>query len=184
MQQHVQDGRGCQAVAFELYDGELREVGVVLGNQVVEPEVDIDGESLGESVVHQRDAVEVVLERLPDRLRLIAQVLVEEVAVIVALLEGDGPLSGLFDHVGSEFNTFFARALVIILCFDFEKTQSGCDVGPDAKFLAICMSVLVCDVHVEVVSVKVGRIVRNDALLSRFLNVILFACEFQQQHES
>ena len=52
------------AVAFELDDDEIAHEAVIVGYEVVEPQISIDGEALGLALVDEGDAIEAVLEML------------------------------------------------------------------------------------------------------------------------
>ena len=180
LEQLGQDGRRLVTVALELDDDEIAHEAVVVGYEVVEPQVDIDGESLGLALVDEGDTVEAVLEVFGESLGIVVQIGGDKRIVVVKAEVASGPRLWI-EALGS--GALLLGAPVVVLRLHLKVVDAYMEIGAHAQLLALQMAHLMTVVHRAVLRIVVEGIIRCDDLAVDLLHVILVAGELKQPSE-
>ena len=180
LEQLGQDGRRLVTVALELDDDEVAHEAVVVGYEVVEPQVDIDGEALGLALVDEGDTVEAVLEVFGESLWIVVQIGSDKGIVVVKAEAASGPCLGI-EALGS--GTLLLGAPVVVLRLHLKVVDAYMEIGTHAQLLALQMTHLMAVIHRTVLRIVVEGIIRCDDLAVDLLHVILVAGELKQLSE-
>ena len=150
--QHGQDRRRHEAVALELDDDNVAHKTVVAGDDVVEAEVQVNGQTLGLALVDQGDAVEAVLQLRQHRGCIVVQGLAEEVSILSAA-EVDGRQTAGGEVVKAD--ALLLGTSVVVLGLHLKVIQMRVHVRADAQLLPVGVASLVYMVHLAVGGIKV-----------------------------
>lgn len=168
LSQQCEDGRIDIAVAFQLDDDEVAGLCVLVGLEVVELDVEVDGQSLRLGVVDQCDAVEVILDGLVYVGGVATNQSVQELVILLNL-----SLSG-------HLNALLLRATVVVLGLHFEEGDIAVHVCANAHLLSWGTSVVVLHVEVVVVGVPVSRFVRGYLAAAVELSIVVSLRQLEQ----
>lgn len=124
--EHRENGRWLKTVALQFYDGEPGKRTFLTCSKILKREVGIDGEPLGHRLVHQRDAMETVLNLLLQQLRVNVQYLLQEILS-----------RGIICR-----NTALISLAMIVLGLYFQETQLAVYIRAHTHLLSACMSVM------------------------------------------
>ena len=178
LQQQVEDGRGLQAVALEFDDGQPGHGACGAVGVVDKGQRGVDGESLGAGAVHQRDALELILQRGYQRPVVVTQPAVQKlVDVAAALPDHAGPQRQI---VGGQGHALFVGALVVVLGLHLQVVQPRGHIRPHAQFLAVEMPVLVHDIHRALGGVEVQGVVGRQTQAIGLLGAVLAPSQLKQ----
>ena len=180
LEQLGQDGRWLVAVALELDDDKVAHEAVVACSDVAEPQVDIDGQPLGLAFVDEGDAIEAVLESLREALGIVAQMVGEELVVVVEA-EGAALVGQGIEALGS--GALFLRTPVVVLRLHLQVVDADVEIGTHAEFLTLQMACLMTVIHGVVLGIVIEGIIGCDDLTVDLLDKIFIACELEQLTE-
>ena len=138
--EQVEDGRRHAPVALEFDDGHVVQKSVVVGHDVVEAQVGVDGQPLRHALVHQGDAVEAILQLLIERERVVLQIAAQKLVVLterlVLAMETDAmvwiPRVELMHQ-----HALLLRPPVVVLRLHLQEVQPGVHIAPYAQLLPV-----------------------------------------------
>ena len=133
--QDVEDGGEDVAVALQLYDYQVACSGICVGLVVVERDVEVYGQALGLSVVHECDTLETVLHGLYDVVERSACELAYE--FVAARFDQQLPV------VVGNGDALLLSAPVVVLRLHLKESEVAVEIGPHADLLAGCPPVVV-----------------------------------------
>ena len=178
--QQLQNGGIDIAVALQLDDDQVSDVGVTGVLVVVERDAEVDGESLGESAVDQRDTFKAVLDmglqvgQLEPRLfgnegtRLLGQ-----------RLEAGIGLDGATRHL----DTLLLGAAVIVLVLDLQEGIVRILIFADTYLLTHLSARLMEVVHPMVGGVQIDGVIRSRPLSVRALHIVVGRRDSKQRSQ-
>lgn len=191
LDEHIVHRRGMMTIAFELDDGQVAHASIGLCLEVVEPEIQVDGESFGHAMIDEGDAVEEVLElglqgvgAQGGRLDLTID-MGEERSLLEFSQDLRHQLIGLDGIVGDlHLHTFLARTTMIVLMLDFEESLSCIQIGSHPDLLSGFVTHFVSGVHLVVGRIEIdGMIARYTLTLLIGLHEIVMSSSLEEFYQ-
>lgn len=174
--QYRQNGRGLSGVALQLYHHQLTQLVIILRIEIVELDIEIDGESFGFFLIHQCDALKSILDKAVQKVRIAVEILAEELIVchVRHLLH-----KCAWREI-RQFHPLFLGDAMIVFGFHFQESQVGIEIGANAEFLPRSFVELMAVEHTHLPGVEIHGVVVSHPVAVDFLNEIVRLCFFQQ----
>jgi len=170
--QHLPGGRAGIPVALEFYDDKSFQRAPAPGGEVVEAQPGVDGQTLGQETVDQRDAPEAVPYLRGKAFRRVTRMGPDEVRIRHDIFTGT-----------ARGNAFLVRAPPVVLVLDLKERRARVLVHAQPDLLPRLAAPLVLGEHVTVRGVEIAGVIGHVAQPAGLLHAVFPGRHLQQPDE-